>query len=56
VFSNKIVSSPRAILFRLISFLQHWMVASLGDDRAVLELMVEDIRSHPEEIVAVRVG
>jgi hypothetical protein len=57
VFNNKIVSSPHAILFHLISFLQHWMVVSLGCDRGVLELMVEDFKAQvPEEMVAAGVG
>jgi hypothetical protein len=57
VFNNKIVSSPHAILFHLISFLQHWMVVSLGRDRGVLELMVEDFKAQvPEEMVAAGVG
>jgi hypothetical protein len=30
VFNNKITSSPRALIFRLISLMQHWMVASTG--------------------------
>jgi hypothetical protein len=33
VFHNNIVSSLGAILFRLISFPQHWMVASSEDDK-----------------------
>jgi hypothetical protein len=41
IFNNKIDSSSHVILFRLISFLQHWMAASLGEDRAMLESMVE---------------
>jgi hypothetical protein len=45
VFNNKIVWSPHVILIKLISFLQHWMVMSLGGDMAMLESMVEDIRA-----------
>jgi hypothetical protein len=33
VFHNNIVSSLGAIIFRLISFPQHWMVASSEDDK-----------------------
>jgi hypothetical protein len=57
IFHNNIVSSPRALIFRLISFLQHWMMASTGADRASLEQMVEEVRSQvSEELVATGVG
>jgi hypothetical protein len=26
VFNNKIISSPRALIFKLLSLLQHWMI------------------------------
>jgi hypothetical protein len=35
----------------------HWMAVCLGEDKAMLESMVEEIRSQvPEEIVATNVG
>jgi hypothetical protein len=37
IFNNKLVSSPRALIFRLISLTEHWMAMSTGTDRAALE-------------------
>jgi hypothetical protein len=37
VFNNKIILSPRALIFYLISLMQHWMVASTGADRVAQE-------------------
>jgi hypothetical protein len=57
IFNNKIISSPCVIISRLISFLQHWMTVSSREDRAMLERMVEEVRSQvPEELVATGVG
>jgi hypothetical protein len=57
IFNNKIISSPRALIFCLISLMQHWVVASTGASRAALERMVEEIKSQVlAELVAVRVG
>jgi hypothetical protein len=57
VFNNKIVSSSCMISFKLISFLEHWMVASLKSVRVILESMAEDIRAKmTERVVAVGVG
>jgi hypothetical protein len=57
IFNNKIISSPRALIFHLISFMQHWMVASTDVDRTALERMVEGIKSQvPEELVPTGVG
>jgi hypothetical protein len=42
IFNNKIISSPRAIIFRQISFL---VVASSEDDRASLKWMVDEVRA-----------
>jgi hypothetical protein len=57
IFNNKIVSSPKALFFHLMSLMQHWMVVSTGEDRAILERIVDGIKSHvPEELVPVGVG
>jgi hypothetical protein len=37
VFNNKIMSSPRALIFSLIYLMQHGMVVSTGADRVALE-------------------
>jgi hypothetical protein len=37
MFKNKLISSPLAIGFKLLSFLQHWMVVTGGEDRRALE-------------------
>jgi hypothetical protein len=51
VFNNLVVSSPRAVIFRLISFLQHWMVAARVEDMAALEGLVELIKAQvPQEL------
>jgi hypothetical protein len=31
IFNQKLISSPRAIFFRIITFLQLWMILSTGD-------------------------
>jgi hypothetical protein len=57
IFNNKIISSPRALIFHLTSLMQHWMIASTGVDRAALECLLEEIKSHVlEELVSVGVG
>jgi hypothetical protein len=57
IFNNRIISSPGALIFLLISFLQYWMVVSTDENRAILEMMVEDVRSRvPEEFVRTGVG
>jgi hypothetical protein len=57
IFNNKIISSPRALIFCLISLLRHWVVMSTCVDKVALELMVEEIKAHaPEELVATGVG
>jgi hypothetical protein len=33
VFNSKIISTLRALIFKLISFLQHWVIAMTGPDR-----------------------
>jgi hypothetical protein len=51
-FNNLLISSPRAIIFRLISFLQHWMV-TVRTNRSALERVTEAIRAHvPMELMA----
>jgi hypothetical protein len=57
IFNSKIISSPCVIIFRLISFLQHWMAASLGADRAMLEQMGRRGQVQvPGELVTTGVG
>jgi hypothetical protein len=57
VLNNKLVSSPRALIFRLISLLQHWMATSVGMDRTTLERAVVEIKTQvSEEMVASGVG
>jgi hypothetical protein len=52
VFNNILISSPCTIIFRLISFLQHWMVAVRVEDKASLERLVDAIKSQvPEELM-----
>jgi hypothetical protein len=56
VFNNLLISSLHAIIFRLISFLQHWMIAA-QEDRSALELVVVAIRAWvPLELTATGVG
>jgi hypothetical protein len=33
VFNNLVISSLRAVIYRLLSFLQHWMVVVLAEER-----------------------
>jgi hypothetical protein len=47
IFKNKVISSPRALIYKLISFLQHWMIATWGD-REALERLAEAIRNGGE--------
>jgi hypothetical protein len=57
VFNNILISSPCTIIFRLISFLQHWMVAVRVEDKAALERFVDAIKSQvPEELMTTGVG
>jgi hypothetical protein len=54
VFNNSLISSPRTIIFRLLSFLQHWAVR-VGDRRAleeVVEAMMGDNKMNPEGLVS----
>jgi hypothetical protein len=37
MFKNKLISSPLAFGFKLLSFLQHGMVVTGGEDRRALE-------------------
>jgi hypothetical protein len=56
VFNNLLISSSRAVIFKLISFLQHWMVAAWAKDKAALEGLVDAIKALPEELMATEVG
>jgi hypothetical protein len=57
VFNNLLISSPRAIIFKLISFLQHWMVTMREEDRSALEQITEAIQARvPLELTATEVG
>jgi hypothetical protein len=39
IFNNLLISSMRAVIFRLLSFLQHWVIA-VQEDRSALEQVV----------------
>jgi hypothetical protein len=41
VFNSKIISSPKALIFKLISVVQHWVIAVTGPDRGQLEQIAE---------------
>jgi hypothetical protein len=57
IFSNKLISSPRAIIFKMLSFLQHMMVANAEEDRRVLEKLNDEIKSQVSmKVMATRVG
>jgi hypothetical protein len=58
VFNNKLIPSPRAIVFKLLSFLQHyWMVATRGEGRRALEGLTDMIKAQvPMELTATGVG
>jgi hypothetical protein len=57
IFNDRTVSSPRARIFQLISFLQHWIVVASGADRTALEQMVKELKSQvPEELAMTGVG
>jgi hypothetical protein len=43
VFNNKIISPPDALIFKFLSFLQHWMIAWTGADGKGLEQLVESM-------------
>jgi hypothetical protein len=43
VFNNTIISSPKALIFKFLSFLQHWMIAWTGADREWLKQLVESM-------------
>jgi hypothetical protein len=43
IFNNKIVSSPRALIFKIDSFLQHWVVAWTGAWKEVVEQLGETL-------------
>jgi hypothetical protein len=56
VLNNKLISSPRAIVFKLLSFLQHRMVATKGEDMRALEGLTNMIKAQvPMEMMATRV-
>jgi hypothetical protein len=44
-FNNLIISCPHVIILRLISFLQHWMVAARAEDKPALEGLVGAIKA-----------
>jgi hypothetical protein len=53
VFNNSPISSPHAIVFRLLSFLQHWAIAVRVVDKSTLEQVAKAIRARmPMELVA----
>jgi hypothetical protein len=57
VFNNKLISSPRALIFCLISLMQHWTAMSIGADRAALERAMEETKAQvPGELVVRGVG
>jgi hypothetical protein len=57
IFRDKLISSPRAITFRLFSFMQRWKIISTGGDRSALEQLIEAVRAQmPEEMIATGVG
>jgi hypothetical protein len=45
IFRDKLISSPRAIIFRLISFMQQWKIISLEEDQDALEQLIEAVRT-----------
>jgi hypothetical protein len=43
VFNNKIIASPKALIFKFVFFLQYWMIAWTGPDKEGLELFIESL-------------
>jgi hypothetical protein len=57
VFNNLLIYSPHGIIFRLISFLQHWMIEVREGGRSALELVIEAIGARvPLELTVTEVG
>jgi hypothetical protein len=57
VFNQKLISSPRAIVFRFLSFLQLWMITFTGARRDALEQLAKVIEERlPEEMAMTAVG
>jgi hypothetical protein len=42
-FKSKIISSPRTLIFKFLSFLQHSMIACVGTDSEALVQLVESM-------------
>jgi hypothetical protein len=57
VFNQKLISFPRAIVFRFLSFLQLWMITFTGARRDALEQLAKVIEERlPEEMAMTAVG
>jgi hypothetical protein len=54
IFNNKIISTPGALIFKFISFLQHWVITATRSDREGLEQLIEVLtrRMDDERVVA----
>jgi hypothetical protein len=56
IFNNKIISIPRALIFKFVSFL-HWVIAWTGPDREGLEQLIESLtRRMDDDRVVLGVG
>jgi hypothetical protein len=57
VFNDVVISSPLAIVYRPLSFLQHWMGAERVEGKTALEELVDSIKGQvPQELTTVGVG
>jgi hypothetical protein len=46
VFNSKIISTPKALIYKCIFFLQHWVIAVTGPDKEDLEQLAEVLRGN----------
>jgi hypothetical protein len=46
VFRNRLVSSPRSVIYKVLFFMQRWTGFSTGEDRVILEKLIEKIRNN----------
>jgi hypothetical protein len=56
VFKNKIIPTPNTILYKLVSFMQRWIILSLVEIRGELDKFIEAIKQQIPMEVATGVG
>jgi hypothetical protein len=57
IFNNKIILTPKVLIFKFISFLQHWVIVWTGPNREGLEQLIESLtRRMGNDQVALGVG